>query len=129
MDIFLKILVAIAIVAIPVLTGFLCDWIHKLAEESVKNMENERVKLVVSEIDESVRAAVSYVNQTFVDVLKKQNVWDEESAKKAFQTAFETVVETLSADATEYILDTFGDIHKYLEVKIEEKVHSAKNWY
>ena len=128
MDAVYKILAVVLTAAVPILTGFLCDWIHRAACRTAFSAKNERTKAIVGEIDKAVRSAVIYVNQTFVDTLKKEHIWNEESAKQAFNTAFQTVVETISADAENYILNTFGDIHKYLTVKIEENVEKEKSW-
>ena len=130
MDIFWKLLAAVLTAAVPVLTGFLCEFIHKAAEKAKINAESARVKALVEEIDDAVCAAVSYVNQTFVHELKQSGVFKEsdEYAKEAFETAFRTTVETISDDASAYILETFGDMRKYLEVKIEEAVYDEKRW-
>lgn len=126
MELFLKILAGVAIAAIPVLTGFLCDFLHKLADEALQSTEDKRVKAIINEIDSAVGNAVRYVNQTFVDALKKANEWNEDNAKLAFKTAYETTIEIVSSDALEYIADTFGDVRKYIEVKIEDRVNYEK---
>lgn len=126
MDIFWKILAAVLTAAVPVLTGYLCDLIYRLAVEAKISAENERVDALVDEIDRAVRAAVTYVNQTFVDALKKESVFDSDAAETAFETAFRTTIETISHDAAGYIEETFGDLRNYLEVKIEEAVRDEK---
>ena len=129
-EFFWKLLTAVLTAAVPVLTGFLCDWIHKMAENAKAKARNERVRGLVEEIDESVRTAVQYVNQTFVDELKKSGVFGEsdEYAKEAFDLAFNTTLQTISAEAAEWIYKTFGDVHAYLEPKIEKEVSVQKNW-
>ena len=130
MEIFWKILAAVLTAVIPVLTGFLCDFIHKSAQEIKVQSENERTQGFIDEIDRAVCAAVQYVNQTFVNELKESGVFreDETYAKEAFEMAFRTVVETLSDNASDYILKTFGELRKYLEVKIEQEVLNEKEW-
>ena len=127
-DFFWKLLAAVLTAAVPVLTGFLCDLIRKMAAEAAVNAKNERIAAIIEEIDEAVRGAVQYVNQTFVDELKKANAFDAEEAQAAFEAAFQATVETISHDAEQYIEETFGDLRRYLEVKIEKTVKDEKIW-
>lgn len=132
MELFWQILPAVLVAVIPILSGFLCRLLKRLADEVVQNMEDERVKTLVGEIDTAVQSAVNYVNQTFVDELKKAGTFgeDPEYAEEAFRTAYETAIETISSDAMDWISETFGDggVRKYLEVKIEESVQFNHRW-
>lgn len=130
MELFWQILPAVLVAVIPILSGFLCRLLKRLADEVVQNMEDERVKALVGEIDTAVQSAVNYVNQTFVDELKKAGTFGEDPqyAEEAFRTAYETAIETISSDAMNWISETFGDVRKYLEVKIEESVQYNHRW-
>ena len=130
MELFWQILPAVLVAVIPILSGFLCRLMKRLADEVVQNMEDERVKVLVGEIDAAVQSAVNYVNQTFVDELKKAGTFGEDPqyAEEAFRTAYETAIETISSDAMDWISETFGDVRKYLEVKIEESVQYNHRW-
>jgi len=130
MELFWQILPAVLVAVIPILSGFLCRLLKRLADEVVQKMEDERVKVLVGEIDAAVQSAVNYVNQTFVDELKKAGTFGEDPqyAEEAFRTAYETAIETISSDAMNWISETFGDVRKYLEVKIEESVQFNHRW-
>ena len=130
MDILYKILATVLIAIIPIVTGFLCDLIYRAAQNAKEKTEDARIARLIDEIGAGVRTAVSYVNQTFVDELKKSGVFgeDEEYAKDAFEQAFTKTIEIISEEAVLYIEDTFGDIREYLEAKIEEAVHDEKRW-
>lgn len=130
MELFWQILPAVLVAVIPILSGFLCRLLKRLADKVMQNMENERVETLVGEIDTAVRSAVNYVNQTFVDELKKAGTFgeDPEYAEEAFRTAYETAIETISSEAMDWISETFGDVRKYLEVKIEESVQFNHRW-
>ena len=124
MKLFYQILTAVLTAVLPILCGYLCRLLGQMAKRVAQNAKDERVKALVGEIDAAVQAAVCYVNQTFVDELKKAGTFSEdpEYAEEAFRTAYDTAIETISADAMEYIQTTFRDVRKYLEVKIEEHV-------
>ena len=128
MEIFWKILTAVLSAAIPVLTVYLCDLIHKAAVRIRERMDSERASDYVWEIENAVTSAVKYVNQTFVDALKADpNVeFDLELQEEAFEEAYKTAVETISDAALNYLFDKFGDIREYLKVKIEEAVRDNK---
>ena len=130
MELFWQILPAVLVAVIPILSGFLCRLLKRLADEVVQNMKDERVKALVGEIDAAVQSAVNYVNQTFVDELKKAGTFGEDPqyAEEAFRTAYETAIETISSDAMDWISETFGDVRKYLEVKIEDSIQYNHRW-
>lgn len=125
-----KLLSAVLIAVIPVLAGFVCDLFRKAANEISLRAKTEREKALIEEIDHAVETAVRYVNQTFVEEMKKSQLWkdNEEYSTEAFNEALKKTIETISDDASRYILDTFGDMRNYLEVKIESMVQSEKGW-
>lgn len=129
MEILEKILSAVLIATLPIMTGFFCDFLRKLAQEAKVCAKTEQIQALIEEIDKAVETAVIYVNQTFVDELKKANTFaeDPEYAHEAFRTAYSTTLEILSEDAQNFIEKTFGNIEDYLAVKIEESVHNEKN--
>ena len=130
MELFEKILSAVLIAVIPILTGYFCELLHKLASEAAERMKDDKAQALIFEIDRAVQSAVVYVNQTFVDELKKTNQFADnpEYANVAFETAFDKTVEILSEEAKAYIEKTFGDLQNYLEVKIEESVNMEKRF-
>ena len=128
MEIFWKILTVALSAAIPVLTVYLCDLIHKAAVRIGERTNSERASDYLWEIENAVISAVKYVNQTFGDALKADpNVeFDLELQEEAFEEAYKTAVETISDAALNYLFDKFGDIREYLKVKIEEAVRDNK---
>lgn len=124
MELFYQILTAVLTAVLPILCGYICRLLGQMSKRVAQNAKDERVKALVYEIDSAVQSAVNYVNQTFVDELKKAGTFreDPEYAEEAFRTAYETAIETISSDAMNWISETFGDVRKYLEVKIEESV-------
>lgn len=126
MDILHDILKTILLAAIPVLTAFLCAIIRKGMAWLAAKSKSETESAYYFEIDEAVRAAVTYVNQTFVDALKADSIFDEEQQEAAFNEAYQTAIQTISDAALDFLSVKFGDIRQYLTVKIEEAVHQSK---
>ena len=128
MDALWKVLEAMLKAAIPVVAAFLCNLIHKAAQRLNDRLKAEKASDYAWEIESAVRAAVNYVNQTFVDALKSDPAaeFGEEEQETAFNEAYETAVVTISDAALDYLVDKFGDIRTYLTVKIEEAVRDNK---
>ena len=128
MDILWKVLEAMLTAAVPVLTAFLCNLIHKAAERLGERLKADKTNAYMSEIRKAVISAVNYVNQTFVDAMKEdpEVEFDAEQQEAAFEEAYQTAIETISEAALTYLTETFGDVRKYLTVKIEEAVRECK---
>lgn len=117
-----EILGLVITIAAPILVALIGFVVYFLCKKLSAQTDNEFVNGVLSEISKRVRDAVRYVNQTYVDALKKEGKFDLEAQKKAFQTAYNTIIETLSADALAYIESISGETNKLLEVLIENEV-------
>ena len=113
-------------IAAPILVALIGFVVYFLCKKLSAQTDNEFVDSVLKEIRQRVHNAVIYVNQTYVDALKKEGKFDLEAQKKAFQTAYNTIIETLSAEALSYIESISGETNKLLEVLIEDEVWSNK---
>ena len=81
-----------------------------------------------NEIAEAVTIAVAFVQQTFVDGMKKKEAFDTENQKKAVQKALEAVSTLLSASAKVYLYHNRSEeeANDYLVALIEEAVRTQK---
>lgn len=114
-------------IAAPILVALIGFVVYFLCKKLSAQTDNEFVNSVLQEIRQRVHNAVIYVNQTYVDALKKEGKFDLEAQKKAFQTAYNTIIETLSAEALSYIESISGETNKLLEVLIEDEVWFNKS--
>jgi len=126
MELLNQVLQAVIGVAVPILGAFLMALLNKSAKEASQRTENERVKLYIDEILNTVSAAVAYTSQTYVDELKKSNSFSVENQKVALSMAKSTALSLLSKDARKYLDMVYGDAFKYLGVLIEEQVFKQK---
>ena len=115
-------------IAVPVILLMLGVLVRYICKRIGGKTQNEFVKSIVEEIGERTKYVVEYVNQTYVNALKKEGKFDLDAQKKAFQTAYQTIIETLSAEALDYIESVSGDSNKLLEVLIERYVIEEKVW-
>ena len=73
-----------------------------------------------------ISISVSAVNQTFVEALKKDNLFDEAAQKEALEMALKIVFENLTKEATDYIDSITGDFDAYVIPRIESEVKTQK---
>ena len=95
----------------------------KVIEEATKN---EDMSNLVKDALSDVMDAVRYVNQTFVDSLKKSGKFDEEAWNKAFNLAYTEAMNSISDGAKKAINEMYGSFESWLELKIEASVNMAK---
>lgn len=100
-------------------------FIQKIKESQVKT-EDENKKNLLTFIDNLIRTCVAATNQTFVDALKKENLFDAEAQKEALNKALQMILENLTEDAKDYIESITGDLDAYLVPRIESEVKEQK---
>lgn len=112
--------------AIPILAKFAVDALKAWATEKIANAKNAKVQKYLTEISSVVVQAVMSTTQTYVDSLKAQGKFDLEAQKVAFNTTKETILLLLTTEAKEFIAESYGDIDKWLDTKIEQMVKAHK---
>lgn len=74
----------------------------------------------------AVFAAVEYVNQTYVDALKKEGDFDAESQEFALEMAKDAALDIMEASTYKWLSKSFEDIDGWLDVQIESAVKAVK---
>ena len=134
---FLKeILQAFLIIAVPILTKYVIDFIISkrndvivATETSQLIKEKEQKELLISVINRAsdiVEKAVIKTNQTYVDALKNSESFDKTSQKEAFNKTFDAVKELLTEETTNAIEEIYGNVDSYISMLIENFVRQEK---
>ena len=110
-----------------VLTAYFVKLIRRRAEEIESETDNNLVKKYVGLAEKLVEDAVKSTNQTFVEAMKQQNIFDEAAQKKAFQMTKTAVLSSLNENAKELLKFVFGDFNAWLDMTIEKTVGEQKN--
>ena len=118
---------AVITAAVPVLTAYLVVFIRKVGANAAANAESVKAKDYISEVTETIAAAVAATNQTYVDALKNAGKFDAAAQREAAQKALETCLASISPAAKAFIEAAYGDIQEYLTTKIEAEVRTQKN--
>ena len=70
--------------------------------------------------------AVLYINQIYVDSLKSSGKFDKEAQTEAFNRAYAEAMNMISDEAKKVIEQLYGSFDKWLKLKIESSVNTAK---
>lgn len=126
MEFLQNLLYAIIAAAVPVITTFVCKFLHSLYEEHRSKVKNERAQIVLGQVVEMIGSAVETTTSTYVKQLKASDLFDEEAQKQAFQKTYETVRCQLTNEATSIIEEVYSDVETFLTTKIEQMVEQLK---
>lgn len=110
-----------------VLTTFLVALIRNKIAEINNKTNNETAEKYLTMLSETVISCVIATNQTYVESLKKQNKFDLEAQKKAFELTKNAVLEILSHEAVDYLNAIIGDLNTYIDKLIEATVNYKKS--
>ncbi|MDY5668652.1 MAG: hypothetical protein SPK43_05385 [Candidatus Onthovivens sp.] len=125
-DILVNALYEVAIVIIAALGGAIIAFLRAKISSINSNSSNELANRIRWEVESAVEDAVMAVNQTFVEELKKKNLFDKEAQEEAFDRALDGTLKALSQSTVEFINNTYGDITIWLKDKIEAAVNRNK---
>lgn len=111
---------------LSILTKYLVDYLNARRDELNAKTENETAQKYTTMIFDTITKCVIATNQTYVNSLKEQNAFDAEAQKTAFNKTMNAVLEILSEDAKQYIIETTGDLNTYLTNLIEAEVNKNR---
>lgn len=109
-----------------ILTKYLVDYLNAKRDELNAKTENETAEKYTTMIFDTITKCVIATNQTYVNSLKEQNAFDAEAQKTAFNKTMNAILEILSEDAKQYIIETTGDLNTYLTNLIEAEVNKNR---
>lgn len=119
----LKLIIMIVVpVATSVLTYFFKTYVEQLIDKNVKGETAEALKRGVDIITDSV----NYVQQTYVDTLKKEDKFTPEAQEKALQAAKDRAIELMNGDITTAIENSYGNLDIYVTTIIESIIAQNK---
>lgn len=117
-----SLLFALLTVAIPFVLNQIVPYIKVLIKK--QNIINDNT--ILSNALDDVMDAVLYVNQIYVDALKKEGTFTEQAQNDAFKLAYNEAIKAISEEAKEVISKTKGSVDEWLYKQIEIAVNNAK---
>ena len=109
-----------------VLTTFLVKWLQIKSSELQIKMDNDVANKYMDMLTNTITECVLATNQTYVEVLKRQNKFDLEAQRIAFDKTSEAVMAILTEDAKKYLESAVGDLELFIKQKIEAEVNLNK---
>ena len=94
-----------------------------------KKVKDEKIARLLTRVENIVKQTVILINQTYVDALKEEGLFDKEAQKAAFEMCKEKVLAMLNDEAIVAIAETFGDYEEWIRTLIEAYVRENKLEY
>lgn len=116
---------ALALIA-SALACYLITYINKKKVALQMETENERAKAYMDLFEETIAKCVKTTNQTFVETLKKDGLFDKEAQEEAFNRTLKNVKAVLSEDCLRYLAMMTADVNTFIYTAIESEVNWAK---
>ena len=126
LDLLYQILEVCIIPLLGVLTAFLVKFIKAKSNEITEKVENDKADKYVNMLANTISECVIATNQTYVEALKKDNIFTAEAQKQAFQMTLDAVMAVLTDEAKDYLVQIYGDLSAYIATKIEAEVNLSK---
>ena len=109
-----------------VLTTYLVILIKNKTKQITDKTNSDLADKYINMLSDTIQTCVIATNQTYVNNLKKENMFNAEAQKTALSMTADTVKQILSADAQEYLSSTYGDLNALIMQKIEAEVVKNK---
>jgi hypothetical protein len=91
-----------------------------------KKVKDEKLAHLLARVENIVKQTVILVNQTYVDALKEEGLFDKQAQKIAFDMCKEKILDMLNDEAITAIKETFCDYEEWLRTLIEAYVRENK---
>ena len=121
--------IIITSVVVPVLvalTGIAVKYLNRLAENIKNETSNQVANHYIDLAENAISSSVVAVMQTFVDTLKKNGTWNEDTQKEAFSMAKQRAL-AIMGNATKDVLNlVVDDVEQWIDTKIEQQVKFYK---
>ena len=109
------------------ITGVLITAIGTLITYLInKFVKNEKLKNMLTSLNELITNVVLYIRQTYVDTLKKEGKFDLDAQKKAMEQALDKAKKTMPKEMWDWLVANYQDPDGYLRSLIEAKVGFLK---
>lgn len=125
MEILMVLLKLVIMIVVPVATTVLTYLLKTYVEELInKNVQGETAEALKRGLD-IITDSVNYVQQTYVDTLKKEDKFSAEAQAEALEAAKNRAIELMNTDIQSAIESSYGNLDTYVTTIIESII--AKN--
>lgn len=111
---------------VPIISSTLTIIVKRWVDTKIKDIENKRIRMLISEGTDIILNSVNYVQQIYVDTLKQNNSFNEEARREAFYMARARALELLPEEIYKAIDERYGNINVFVETLIESELSELK---
>lgn len=108
------------------LTAWLISYINTKRNQLVDKSKNDTMDKYINMLADTIANCVIATNQTYVENLKKENMFTAEAQKEAFTKTYNAVMDILTDEAKDYLTEAYGDLSAYITQRIEAEVSLNK---
>ena len=108
------------------LTAWLISFINTKRKQLVDKSKNDTMDKYINMLADTITNCVIATNQTYVENLKKENMFTAEAQKEAFTMTYNAVMAILTDEAKDYLTKAYGDLSAYITQRIEAEVSLNK---
>ena len=106
----------------PVLTAvaaYIIKWVNLRADDLKTKTESDFLQKQIDRAKEIIIQCVLVTNQTYVDALKDQDLFDENAQKEAFKKTYAAVTTLLTNEIKDALTKAYGDYEFFIKEQIE----------
>ncbi|MDE6260392.1 MAG: hypothetical protein K2M42_05955 [Oscillospiraceae bacterium] len=116
----------VLVAAVPVCAAYLVKGLNALVGFLGQKSESDMARKYLNAAADAVATAVTYTSQVYVDRLKAQGAFTRENQQEALGIAIAQAKNLLTAEASKYLENAYGDLTEYLKSRIEAEVRNQK---
>jgi len=108
-----------------IVTGFVIWFINIKIAQAKETLKSTKTARYLDEVEDAVSTAVKFVSQTYVDELKRSNMFSANSQREALNRAVTRAGYLLTREARKYLTKSYSDIKEYLTMQIEAEIKES----
>lgn len=91
-----------------------------------KNLKNDMQVKYLDRFEQLVKDAVAQVQQTYVENMKAEDLFDEKAQLEAFDMVKSNVISMMNSRMMDIVMEAVGDFDEYIRNLIEAQVYALK---
>ena len=126
MEFLMELLKIVIMIVVPVATSVLTYYAQKYFNQLINDNVNDELEATLEKGFQILMDSVNYVQQTYVDSLKKQDKFTAEAQKETFELAKKRAIELMNQYTQDAIIHIYGNLDTYIDTMIESIINQNK---
>lgn len=126
MEFLMELLKIVIMIVVPVATSIITYYAQKYFNQLIDENVSDEMEATLTKGFQILMDSVNYVQQTYVDSLKKQDKFTAEAQKEAFELAKKRAIELMNQHTQDAIIHIYGNLDTYIDTMIESIINQNK---